>query len=507
MAFKSSGGRVRLEIDPVIESVQQITERVRRELPSHAGLVRAAVGVTAAACEAKIVSRSLRRPWGWHRLPALFLAASLICFATWSYFRFLHVSRLRIAVPDRDAVLLHQRIEHSKRVQFEEITTVGSRASVALVDRGDVDLAFVQGGIPIPADLPRWIVPGSEEALLFLRDSIDQPTKARVVLTSVEGQGSHSVALVLADIWGSGDQLRFVHDWTRLTDEPDFAVPAEVDAVFVIKDLGSEKLFRAARKLAAAGFRLASLQMGARALSLDYLQTVEVPAGFLLANPTVPAEPITTYTVSTFLVARRGLTPRLMAAAAHLVESEAAVENLAGFEPNVSDTSELLQGVEAFLSILVYIGLAFLALLGWEIATYRRRFNELNTLISLISMHQSNKDVLGLRDPAKLHENLLYLGLCSDLLGIISVITGYYSQENASLLYNKLLEIIHHRCNGLKINIQLKIFHATITLADIPPPSDGAGADGAAAANGIRGEEIDPATRRDDVAQPADPAS
>ena len=73
-------------------------------------------------------------------------------------------------------------------------------------------------------------------------------------------------------------------------------------------------------------------------------------------------------------------------------------------------------------------------LLGIEIATYRRRFNELNTFISLISMHQSNKDVLGLTDEKQRAKNLLYLSLCSDLLGIIGVITGYYSQENPSLL-------------------------------------------------------------------------
>ena len=68
------------------------------------------------------------------------------------------------------------------------------------------------------------------------------------------------------------------------------------------------------------------------------------------------------------------------------------------FEPTLGEASDMLQGLEAFLSVLVYIGLAFLALLGLEITTYRRRFNELNTLVSLISMHQSDKDVLGLAE-------------------------------------------------------------------------------------------------------------
>ncbi|HVC94449.1 MAG TPA: hypothetical protein VND64_12200 [Pirellulales bacterium] len=130
--------------------------------------------------------------------------------------------------------------------------------------------------------------------------------------------------------------------------------------------------------------------------------------------------------------------------------------------PNAFDASEMLQGVDAFLGIIVNIGLAFLALLGIEVMTYRKRFHELNSLVSLISMLQSNKDVLGIRDATVRAERLLYLSMCSDLLGLVSMISGYYTQENSSLLFNNLSEVIHQRCDGLKINIQLKILHAII---------------------------------------------
>ena len=50
------------------------------------------------------------------------------------------------------------------------------------------------------------------------------------------------------------------------------------------------------------------------------------------------------------------------------------------------------------------------------------------------------------------------------LLGVISMIASYYTQENSSLLFNNLSEVIHQRCDGLKINIQLKILHATVHL-------------------------------------------
>jgi hypothetical protein len=49
-------------------------------------------------------------------------------------------------------------------------------------------------------------------------------------------------------------------------------------------------------------------------------------------------------------------------------------------------------------------------------------------------------------------------------LGAISMISSYYTQENSSLLFNNLSEVIHQRCDGLKINIQLKILHATVEL-------------------------------------------
>ncbi len=457
---------LRLEIDPVIDSADEIALRVQQELPTHSGLARAANGVAAAAREAKLVARSLRRPWGLHRLPVIFLAAALVILAVWSYFHFFHVSRLTIALPDRDATYFHQRLSLKKRIQFREVRTEGSRQNLALLTSGEVDLAFIQGGIEFPRDLPRLEIPSEEVALLFVRDRITHPRHIRKLLTSVAGQGSHTVIQSFERIWAPTTPIEYLHTWRVLTENPSYVIPDDVDAVFAIKDLGTEPVEQAARVLAAAGFRLVSPTLGARSLTMPYLRSYTLPAGFLLADPPVPATDVPTYSVITYLVARHDLTPRLLAASAHLIDADDNSLDQIGFEPTVSETSELLQGVEAFLGILVYIGLAFLALLGIEITTYRRRFNELNTLISLISMHQSNKDVLGLTDVRQRNEHLLYLGLCSDLLGIISVITGYYSQENASLLYNKLLEIIHHRSSGLKLNIQLKIMHASIELQE-----------------------------------------
>jgi hypothetical protein len=82
-------------------------------------------------------------------------------------------------------------------------------------------------------------------------------------------------------------------------------------------------------------------------------------------------------------------------------------------------------------------------------------------------MHQSSCDLIG-EPPEKVVENVAYLSLCADMLGLIGVLTGYYAQENSSLLYNNLSSIIPERCDALKLNIQLKILHATIALPDVP---------------------------------------
>ncbi|MBM3999818.1 MAG: hypothetical protein FJ297_09825 [Planctomycetes bacterium] len=462
---------LRLEIDPIIEAAEAIAVRVQRELPTHNGLGRAASGVAAAARDAKRIARNLHRPWGLHRLPLAFLIVALALIAAWVYWHFVHVATLRIAMPSRDATYLREHAGRGGRIRVREIRTEGSRENLAMVEAGTADVAFVQGGLEIPTDLPRVEIPSQETLLLFVRESIGHPREIKRMLTSVAGQGSHTVAVALEAIWAPERPIEFVHDWKSLTDDPSYTIPADIDGVFVVKDLGTSKVEQAARKLAQAGFRLIEPEIGGRRLTLDYLRAVALEPGFVAVTPRIPAEPLSTFSVATYLVARRDLTPRLLAAAAHLIDADSVPLTARGFEPTLAETVDLVQGVEAFLGIIVYVGVAVLTLLGLEVATYRKRFNELDTLISLISMHQSNKDALGMTDSVRREENLRYLGICSDLLGLVSVIAGYYSQENGSLLYNKLLEIIHHRSSGLKLNIQIKILHVSVPIAERPADS------------------------------------
>jgi hypothetical protein len=463
---KSSRSKpLRLRIEPVVGVAEALALRVRTELPTHDGLAKAADGVAAATRQAERVSQRMNSIFSLHRLPAVFLAGALLCLALWIYWRFFHVSVLSVALPDRDASQLREAIASRQRVSFHWVPVPGSREAVELVTAGKADLAFVQGGLAIPADLPRLATPSPEVVLWLVRDRVGGPRDVRRLLTSVAGEGSHTVAQFFLAAWHTRGQVEFVHDWRELTADPNYQIAADVDAVFVVKDPADEKTALGIQRLYAAGFQLRSPDIGARAAKLDFLKPFTMPPRYLVADPAAPAEPIATYSVATWLVARRGLTPRLLAQAAHALDAQPVA--FGGFDPTTADASEIFQGIEAFMGIIVNIGLAFLALLGLDVMAYRKQFHELNSLVSLLSMLQSNKDALGISDPGKRAENLLYLGLTSDLLGVISMISSYYTQENSSLLFNNLSEVIHQRCDGLKINIQLKVLHATV---DVPQP-------------------------------------
>lgn len=457
--MSSDVAAVRLLIKPVISQANALAERVSKELPTHDGLQRATRMVAGAAEKAERIAFSMTRPWSPHRLPVMFLGAALVGLLTFLYWQFFKSSTLSLALPDRDAMIIRENIAADARVNVRIVDVPGSREAAALLGSGGVDLGFIQGGVPIPPRLLRLETPTRELVLYFVRERITGPSQVKRVLTSVAGEGSHSVAEAFFGAWDV--KVTYLHAWKDVTSSDAYVVPDDVDAVFVVKDPGDEKGLIGAERLAKAGFVLASPSLGARAGRFDYLTPHVLPRGHIRSDPPLPASPVETYSVSTFLVARQGLTPRLLTQAASLIEAHPSTISEQSFHLSSGEASELFQGVDAFFSILVNIGLAFLALLGLDVFAYRKQFHELNSLVSIVAMLQSNKDVLGV--PVEVRgENLLYLSLCSDMLSLISAISGYYTQENSSLLFNNLSEVVHQRCDSLKINIQLKLLHAMV---------------------------------------------
>ncbi len=458
-----------LKIEGIIQAAEKIRQRISSELPQHAGLSGAVDFIVAAANSAQKVSRQVKHPFSIHRLPAVFLAIALVLLTGWLYWYFFHVSTLSIAMANRDSTEILEKSAQTWRLRLQPKFVPGSREAIEAVASGQVDLAYVQGGMPVPEALPRLRTPADETVLWLTREGIENVDDVKTVLTSLEGEGSHTVAKEIFSILGAEENIKYLHQWSALTDGSMASVAPEVDAVFVVKDVSDLKAISALRKLYQQGFRLRDLQLGAAAENLEYLEASEIEPGYFDMEAKIPVAVVRSYRIPTFIIARAGLTPRLLAVAAHIFDSQPASIAEGEFLPTASSASEMFQGVEAFLGIIVNIILAFLALLGLEMMTYRKRFHELNSLVSLLSMLQSNKDILGVEDVALRNENLKYLSTVSDLLGLISAISGYYTQENSSLLFNNLSEVVHQRCDNLKLNIQLKILHAGIRLERLAP--------------------------------------
>ena len=445
---------------------EALSRRVRDDLPTHDGLAAAASGVATAARKAEQVSRAMKSPLSLHRLPAVF--GGLVVPGDLDLLALL----LRLHAHGRAARSRRGgRTPASRRAPARRVSDGRSprlREAVERVTSGQVDLAFVQGGLTIPAELPRLQTPSPEVVLWLVRNHL-RPSDVKKVLTSLPDEGSHTVAKHFLEAWKLLEQVEFIHDWPRLTTDANYKIAADIDAVFVVKDPADEKTIAGISKLLAAGFELRSPLLGA-GRAIGFCEGHDATAR-LSATGAAGAFGIARYVLREHLHRRpppfnaaiaRPSGSRSRCRAGTIAECE--------FNPTTADASEIFQGIEAFMGIIVNIGLAFLGLLGLDIMTYRKQFHELNSLISLLSMLQSNKDVLGLADGKRKTENLLYLSLVSDLLGIISTIASYYTQENSALLFNNLPEVIHQRCDGLKINIQLKILHATVTLPQMATP-------------------------------------
>lgn len=461
-----------ISIDGIIEAAQRIQGRVANQLPGHSGLAGAIDHVVGAAQTARDLTVKMKRPFSLHRMPIYFLGLALLLLCFWLYWSFVHESTLTIAMAQRDTQDVQRVLAKSGRVRLQPIYVRGSKEAVTLVQSGQVDLAVVEGGIAIPDELPRMRTPSDEWVLWLTRDPDAPLSDIRRVITSLEGAGSHAVAKIFFESWGRSD-IAYSHTWADWTERRPPTQAAgqselEADAVFVVKDTSDAATIQGIRNLVANGFHLRSPSLGAQAEDLAFLKPAKMEPGYLWQNPNLPIEPIATYVIPSYLVARSNLTPRLMGLAGHLFDSEFNDIHDNEFAATAKDASEVFQGVDAFLGILINIGLAFLALVGLDMLTYRKRFHELNSLVSLLSMLQSNKDVLGESDPSKLRENLLYLSSVSDVLSIISAISGYYTQQNSSLLFNNLSQIVHERCDNLKLNIQMKILHAGIRTDAMP---------------------------------------
>ena len=456
-----------LKIEGIIDGAERIRQKIAVELPTHSGLAGAVEEVNKAALEAKRVALEGKRFFSLHRLPALFLAFALLAFLFWAYWNFFLDRSITVAIPRQDHREENLRYFRKAKMKIQQVET--SSQAVLSVTNGKADVAFIQAGIPVQDQLRVLQTPIMEYVIWMTR--LSRPINKPIlnVLTSVKNEGSHDVAKDFLRKWKSPSEIVFHHDWNKVVASPSesdskYTIPQEIDAVFVVVNITDEKNMETIQAFLDAGFVMQSPYIGAHTNKLRYTEEFLMPRGYIRQAPTIPVQELLTYSVPNVLVTKTDISDSTLAKLSRIFESDTRRIQPSDFAFDSKDASEVFQGLDAFLGILINIILGFIALLGLEMWVYRKRFHELNSLVSLLSMLQSNKDILGETDPNRRSENLQYLSTVSDLLSMISAINGFYTQEKSSLLFNNQSEVIHQRCDNLKLNIQLKILHAGIHL-------------------------------------------
>lgn len=464
-----------LNIEGIIEGAQRVGQKVSSELPTHTGLAGAVDEVTKAAREAKRVAHQSRKFFSLSRLPAAFLGLALLGFLIWAYMNFFMVATLTLAIPRQD--YRDENLKYFRKARISSLRVETSAEAIERVSTGKADLALIQAGIKVPDSLTVLQTPLLEHVVWMTRSEKSDVKSVSVVMTNAQGEGSHSVAIDFFRKWLPDRNIEFRHEWNSVIASPEdpnqnAQVARDIDAVFVVVNVADPRNLETIKEFQRAGFELQSPYIGAHTNQLKYTDEFLMPSGFISQIPPIPSRELLTYTIPNVLIARRGISDSTLANLSKVFETNARKLKANEYSFDVKDASEVFQGMDAFLGILINIILGFVALLGLEMWVYRKRFHELNSLVSLLSMLQSNKDILGETDPERRSENLQYLSIVSDLLSMISAINGFYTQENSALLFNNQTEVIHQRCDNLKLNIQLKILHAGIRLEPRKPQTD-----------------------------------
>lgn len=156
---------------------------------------------------------------------------------------------------------------------------------------------------------------------------------------------------------------------------------------------------------------------------------------------------------------------------------------------SVNSIAEFLQGLDAAINEVVFIGVAAFFFLTLEVRLKRRRalkaIHELRALAHIIDMHQITKDPERLSETsANTHENtrrpqspaelIRYLDNCSDLLALISKVAALYVQNFNDPVTLAAVNEIENLTNGLsrKIWQKIMIFDRILAPANAAPPAN-----------------------------------
>ena len=327
-------------------------------------------------------------------------------------------------------------------------------------------MAVIQGGIQIPGDFLVLGTVRKEHVLFFASETLTPEGEIPRVITFNEGQGSHVLGKIFLERWGYKD-VYWLHSWGRIATDPDYAIPSDVDAVFVVVDPADPAVQRGIQRVAGAGFQLQDSNIGVYANHLGYLEPIDLDRGYYnLSNPAVPdADKLQTYSVDNYLVAAEPATSQQLLTASQAFQLNPSNAELSTSMLHSSGES-LMADLANILTAAVNLAIIIATLFGIEILLHRRYIHELNSLISRISLLQAELGLIGVKDTDRETAIVLALDAYADLLGLISTIAGYYGEANSALMFNGLTGSIHRRANELKLNIQLKLLHASVKVPE-----------------------------------------
>ena len=161
-------------------------------------------------------------------------------------------------------------------------------------------------------------------------------------------------------------------------------------------------------------------------------------------------------------------------------------------KPTFSSVSEVLQGSDAALNEVVFLGIVIIFFITLETRLKRRRalkaLHVLRSIAHIIDMHQLTKDperITGARPaiepgakrPLSPAELTRYLDFCSDLLALISKIAALYVQRFDDPVTLSAVNEVENLTNGLsrKIWQKIMILDRIMAPAGAPPPGKAIG--------------------------------
>ncbi|MDX2196660.1 MAG: TAXI family TRAP transporter solute-binding subunit [Cytophagales bacterium] len=195
-----------------------------------------------------------------------------------------------------------------KKIYFEFVESKGSVEALEMVSKGEIDLAFIQGGLPPAENVTQIAVIHHEPLHLIVKKQFAttgiQSLKGRSINLSSKGSGTHMLANNVLDFIGLNN-----HDYTetnlsygQIDKIPDNTpLDSLPDAFFMVSSLPSKQVYNLTNKM---GYELIEIPFG-HAYSMQFLgvQDLNIPEYTYGVVPPNPARAIKTIGSQLLLIA------------------------------------------------------------------------------------------------------------------------------------------------------------------------------------------------------------